>query len=424
MAEAEGGCQLQEERREVSGNNEKVSREHPVLVDCLRLEKTRIVCNLLSTGRDIDPGLIPFLVENLARNDYPDLQFEAAFALSNIACRSSAHIYAVVEHDAVPIFIKLLDSPRADIRELGVCALGNIAGFSPSCRDLVLRKGALSPLLARLNEHVRRAVPALQLLIHFGDKVVLEYACWALSYISDGSNDQIQALIGAGVCPRLVKLLMHTPACVLFPALRTVGNIARGDDRQRQCIIDHGALLCLQILLNTGDNIIIMKEACSTISAFAAGNAKQNQAVFDAELIQPLFFLLEEKSPDLREEAGKAIISVIAGGSCNGIRASGLKGFIRPLCDLLRSRDPEILNVCLDGLELLCKPTEEEKQPGCYNYFARLMDEAEGLDRIKLLQTVSEYPEIREKALKIWDPLYSEALKVWKYFEELGDVFF
>jgi len=34
-----------------------------------------------------------------------------------------------------------------------VWALGNVAGDSPQCRDLVLGHGALMPLLAQLNEH-------------------------------------------------------------------------------------------------------------------------------------------------------------------------------------------------------------------------------------------------------------------------------
>lgn len=37
--------------------------------------------------------------------------------------------------------------------EQAVWALGNVAGDSPSCRDLVLGHGALIPLLAQLNEH-------------------------------------------------------------------------------------------------------------------------------------------------------------------------------------------------------------------------------------------------------------------------------
>ena len=40
-----------------------------------------------------------------------------------------------------------------DSYEQAVWALGNVAGDSPSCRDLVLGHGALLPLLAQLNEH-------------------------------------------------------------------------------------------------------------------------------------------------------------------------------------------------------------------------------------------------------------------------------
>lgn len=34
-------------------------------------------------------------------------------------------------------------------------ALGNVAGDSPRCRDLVLSNGALIPLLSQLNEHAK-----------------------------------------------------------------------------------------------------------------------------------------------------------------------------------------------------------------------------------------------------------------------------
>lgn len=63
---------------------------------------------------------------------------------------------------------------------------------------------------------------------------MLTDACWALSYLSDGQNDKIQAVIEAGVCQRLVELLIHTSPAVQTPALRTVGNIVTGDDLQTQ----------------------------------------------------------------------------------------------------------------------------------------------------------------------------------------------
>lgn len=55
---------------------------------------------------------------------------------------------------------------------------------------------------------VKPALPVLRQLIFLNDEEVLTDACWAISYLSDGPNDKIQAVIESGVCPRLVELLM------------------------------------------------------------------------------------------------------------------------------------------------------------------------------------------------------------------------
>ena len=62
------------------------------------------------------------------------------------------------------------------------------------------------------------------------------------------------------------------------------------------------------------------------------------------------------------------------------------QGCIPPMCDLLTVMDAKIVQVALSGLENILRFGEQEPKDTGTNYYANLVEECYGLDKIEFLQ--------------------------------------
>jgi len=404
----------------------------------LQYEKTMQVRKMLSIEVNppiqpiIEAGIVPKLVTFLTCADNPGLQFEASWALTNIASGTTEHTRVVIKNGAVPIFISLLSSPSDDVREQAVWALGNIAGDSTECRNMVLGAGILEPLLQLCNQNskitllrnatwtlsnlcrgkpqvpfeaIRNTLPILSQLLYSADHDVLTDACWAFSYISDDTgpeNEKISAVIQSGAVPRLIHLLGHRNNNVKHPALRTIGNIVTGNDNQTQEVINNNALPQLMALLSNVKKAI-RKEACWTISNITAGSVEQIEAVIKNSLFEPVIQLMQRGEFDVKKEAAWAVSNATSGGSVEQIRYLVTLGVIPSLCDLLTLNNVKVILVALEGLENILKLGENDKaQTQGKNLYAIKVEECGGLDQLENLQTVEMIgDEVYERLITI-----------------------
>lgn len=369
----------------------------------------------------LDIGALGLLVKSLNNDQNVNLQFEAAWALTNIA--STDHTQVIVDSGAVPVLVKCMMSGYAELREQAAWCLGNVAGHGPALRDICLNHNALQPLLQNildphsssllqncvwtLSNFVRGkpkvnidaitiAIPVLTELIKNKDENVKIDATWALSYISDGDEMRIEEVIRHCDLIHLTQMLHSEKNAVIIPALRTMGNFVTGTDSQTQRVIDSGVLAPLVRLINH-DKKNIRKETCWLISNIAAGTPDQKSQLFQFNEILPAVLgqLSVSASWDVRKEAAY-VISNLSEGSKAQVATLVELGALEQLCDLLDVGEVKMLILAMDALEAIIQSDSSPDK----SQFIRLIDNCGGVEKLENLQE-HECNEVYAKSVRL-----------------------
>jgi hypothetical protein len=163
-------------------------------------------------------------------------------------------------------------------------------------------------------EKARPVLDAFVLLCQTDNVQTMADILWGLSYISDGENERIQAVIESGVLPLVFQCFTIPNVDIITPALRVIGNIVSGDDTQTQIMIDSGCIIPLGHAVMC-DQPHLRKEGCWALSNLTAGTPDQIQGVLQSGLIDHLCVLLEDDEPPIMFEATWVITNAISGGT-------------------------------------------------------------------------------------------------------------
>ncbi|GBG33431.1 Importin subunit alpha [Hondaea fermentalgiana] len=398
-----------------------------------RIAGTKALRKLLSKPTDppvqevIDAGFLPYLCQFLQCHDDTALQFEAAWALTNVG--SSDLTESIVEVGVLPLLVPLLNSAEPSVREQAAWCVGNVAGDCSSLRDQVLAtpglpEGLLANLQQPANVSMMRNVtwavsnlcrgskprPALNMVAPYvpvlariiessGDEEATVDACWALSYVSDGENERLDAIVQTGVCPTLVKLLRSGMSKCVPPCLRTLGNIVTGEDKHTQAAIDAGLLRELQELFQH-PKMSIRKEVAWTCSNVTAGTKEQIGALLAMPgLPEAMVDALEHGEWHVRKEAAWAVANICSGGATEHVRCVVERyNALKPMCALLAEADTRVLVLMMTSLETILAIDEER--------YGLLIEEYGGLEHLENLQG-HKSDEVYQKARQLIENFFS-----------------
>lgn len=191
----------------------------------------------------VHPAL-PLLARLLSSQDIETAE-AACSAFQNISARGETGIQAILEVGVVPKLIELLNHTSTKILAPAIRTVFNIINIkdSTSQTQLILSYNVLPCLLTLLNHQ---------------DKNIRMDLCQVISNII--ANDQIQAVIDAGIFPKLFELLKAPNVDIQEEAAYTIcDTILHGNPSQVWYLIDEGVIPPLCNLLLPVNNIDLVE---------------------------------------------------------------------------------------------------------------------------------------------------------------------
>ena len=405
---------------------------------CIAIRKILSIDRNPPIAQVLNAGILPRLRELLTDASRPATQLEACWCLTNIASGSPEQTQSVVDSGAVPIFVQLMSSPDASLKEQAVWALANIAGDRSEYRDGCISVGSVEGLSLIVEESLRSKSTQMTRLGAWGlsnlcrgrpspdfaklspclaslgraitlsnDSEVLADTAWAVSYLTDTSDsDQISTVLVHVDLTRLVSLLAHPSTAVHTPVLRVVGNLVSGQSEVTHQVVRAGALNQLKSLI-VSNKKSVRKEALWALSNVCADS--QSQSVIDSGAMQRICDLLRDgrNDGDIRKEAAWTVCNASTVGNRQQVRSLVTDSrfrFFEILTNYLESsHDTKSIKTTLEAIHAILAHGDDDD---LLNPYTAILEECGGLSVIEDLQQ-DESEDVYHAAVGILERFYN-----------------
>ncbi|XP_067934670.1 uncharacterized protein [Watersipora subatra] len=344
-------------------------------------------------------GALDKLVGLLSETD-AELQIESVWCVANITA-GEHDVTLKVARATAPYMITYLSGDNHNLQEQCAWALGNIAGDSEQCRDLLIIQGAILPLIA---------------LLKSTDTGCIQNAAFALSNLARGDNSKRTRLLQnetkmceSGAVSKMVEqLIIHSEDqdlnnnVLATPVLRFLGNVFSGPDElsEKACTECPTMISTVTKFLNSNHRHII-KETLWLLSNLSV-DVKACEEIVNSGVITKLVSLLAS-SFEIKLEAAYCLCHIATHGRKEWAEAMMEEGAVKAFVSLLKSHDGEVIQVALTYFEAMFRVL------GCTKQF----EEAGGLACIEPL----EYH--KDEGIKA---VTNDLLEKYFYKENAGDV--
>lgn len=382
-------------------------------------------------------NIIPRVVTFLKYNSHPNLQVEALWLLTNMASGSTKYVKMIVDLNVVPELIRLLDSPSDDVISQAVWCLSNIIGEGPDYRKICIKASVFSGLSKIITstknlkclqismwcmrnffapplpnpEYVLRIIPIVAKLMLCKDTEILRDTLNIVSHISSAKDKDTFITICASAIPKHLECVCFfiaegefTDNYIISYVVKTIGNIACGDDAQTDRVITPKILSALRkILLECPSHI-----KCDTafaLSNMVSGTTSQIYTVLGTDILKIILEQLSSVEFNLKREFMWVLVNITRFSSKHQLRRiiSDHKILIKSICDFLTINDQDLLPAVLHAISCILQLGQDYVDtPAGFsiNPYRIEIEKVGGLDKLEDLQR-NENDKIYELALEI-----------------------